>query len=1012
MGTAPLTVGGGAGQLTINTSETAGGGAGTGSVTVVNGGALTINPNFLIVNTPADKNASTNMTFTSMSGALLVSTGNTATGWAPTLLGPNGTLMVTANAPSDFVVGVLTGIQSGFNTSVPITGGTISITNNTNGIYLANTDILQSNKNSTLTLTASGEIFGASGLETIIAPTITLTSTGSTVGTSTNPLIVNAPATPQSAALTVSSPIGVYVTDNTPGFFNSTYGVNTLTLSASAPIVSIANNNKNAPLIDIPSGLPTSTTVTISAPGQSGGSAQGIQTEMTIGNGAGVVTLNAGTGTIYENPTLGLNSYPNVVIQGSTVALTANDVLSKSITNTNLETVETFFTYNGSMTGSHQVVNQSFFPTSLNATNTTNFNYLSQSEVVINGAQTTSGNYHLTSWGQILVDAPINGGGPSDITLQTVSGGYITSLNNSVVTGHSVNLDSDYGNFVNLGVNGGLSTDTTGIVSLTSTATTQLDSNTASSFTFVSSGQVLVHSSISTTNGNIYIQSGASSSVLFDLTATLHSSSTQPGQGIIQITVGPFPTSVLKGPALGGSFTVNQTGGGLVYTASSAFPNDSISASGGSNVLNASGRNIIFNANGNSGNILFSSNATITADPPVTGDALPVVSNLPVATTPGAITLAPMISISPPAGSDVCTCASILPANAGGGIQLNPTTLGTTSIQAASSLSSLSGRSTIDTGRADANANPNTTTNTLSTISAQGLSGAALSNNSPATYAITANLSNPATSSAAVTSGSSSLSNATNLSSLTLASLPTSTLSLPSLSVISAPGSGVSAAVVSGSNVNALANNTVSNALYGAVSEKHHSYTGVQPATGEPKFIDQGAVILGPDHATTVGSKFGKVSVAAKSLVVLVATEKCFSVYNFHDDAKDSVVVTTASGRPIDVYPGQHVTITNVDADGFENVNPALFIPHRGLTTYDTGGGQKVFLSQFDIRSAIRGIEPLRGMLMSQEHDKQKMAKRVFKTVAVLQVMSGSHSDFQLMLPQQPISPAVTAYSH
>jgi hypothetical protein len=371
-----------------------------------------------------------------------------------------------------------------------------------------------------------------------------------------------------------------------------------------------------------------------------------------------------------------------------------------------------------------------------------------------------------------------------------------------------------------------------------------------------------------------------------------------------------------------------------------------------------------------------------------------------------------MISISPPAGSDVCTCASILPANAGGGIQLNPTTLGTTSIQAASSLSSLSGRSTIDTGRADANANPNTTTNTLSTISAQGLSGAALSNNSPATYAITANLSNPATSSAAVTSGSSSLSNATNLSSLTLASLPTSTLSLPSLSVISAPGSGVSAAVVSGSNVNALANNTVSNALYGAVSEKHHSYTGVQPATGEPKFIDQGAVILGPDHATTVGSKFGKVSVAAKSLVVLVATEKCFSVYNFHDDAKDSVVVTTASGRPIDVYPGQHVTITNVDADGFENVNPALFIPHRGLTTYDTGGGQKVFLSQFDIRSAIRGIEPLRGMLMSQEHDKQKMAKRVFKTVAVLQVMSGSHSDFQLMLPQQPISPAVTAYSH
>jgi hypothetical protein len=107
-----------------------------------------------------------------------------------------------------------------------------------------------------------------------------------------------------------------------------------------------------------------------------------------------------------------------------------------------------------------------------------------------------------------------------------------------------------------------------------------------------------------------------------------------------------------------------------------------------------------------------------------------------------------------------------------------------------------------------------------------------------------------------------------------------------------------------------------------------------------------------------------------------------------------------ADGREIDVYPGRHVTVCKSNSGSFEEVNPGLFIPHRSMRTYEVGN-KKFFASEFHIPSAIRGIEPLQAMLTSSESAAdQKMAQKVFKTLAVLQVLHGKHDDYALMTPK------------
>ncbi len=980
-GSTPLVIGGAAGQVTVITSETAVAGTGQGSVSISNAGSLTVNPTYLEVNTLHDAGASTNISLTSTSGNLLVSSGTPATGWSQYLLGSQGTLTIqaTTSPTTLFDIGTVSGMTSGINTTTPITGLSMSITNSGGGLYLASTDVLTANANGgSVSLTSAGQLYGATGVETITAPTISLTSTANIIGSASAPVIVNTPANAQASSLTLASPIAATVTDNSPGFL--TMGVNTLTFAATSPLVTLVDNNLNAPLISIAAGLPSSSTVTITAPGGMGGSALGITTNQSIGNGLGVVTLNVGSGTITENPTIGANSYPPIFIQGTSVALTAGDVKSTNPTNSAFETYEGALSYSGTMASGHEIINNNFFPTSLGTGTTVNFNYQANGEVFVTGTQTNTGSYKLVSWGQLLVDAAINSTGT--VTLQTVSGGYISTLNGSTVTANTLNLTSDYGNFGQVGINAGtLNLSTTGSISLTNSNTgsnTLNVLNSPSSLSFLDNGQLLVNSNISTTNGNILLEATNTSTGTITVGSglTLHGSSTQPGLGEVLLTIGAVPSLYTPGttPA---NVTINETGGGVVYFGSNIYPNQTITAHTPNNTLNASGRAVIFNSDNRPTAITLNGNDTITGDPPV-GLANTVAISTQTAT--GLLTGSSNVQSSPTSLSLVLQNSPVSISSENNSIANN----GPASSNQLGGTSSLTQASTLNSSQ----------NSSLSSQTQTSLGGLATSGTPAPTNLSRASLS-LLNSNQTISGDNHSLNTLiANPSAVLMQSTGNSLAQLNSLTA--APTAAPVASVSNIANANAISRNP----LIGEVTQKRHLHLPIaQKMVDEYKSLEQGVMILSPDRMTTVESPFGKIKVAAKSLVVLVATEKCVSIYNFHDEAKDSVTMV-ADGREIDVYPGRHVTVCKSNSGSFEEVNPGLFIPHRSMRTYEVGN-KKFFASEFHIPSAIRGIEPLQAMLTSSESAAdQKMAQKVFKTLAVLQVLHGKHDDYALMTPK------------
>ena len=957
-------IGGGAKQITINTSETMAGGTAVGNISITGGGGVTVNPLFLITNSVNDSKANTNISIAGLAGNVLISSGSAATGWSADTLGPTGNLTISSASATPFVIGATGVTTNGILTSTAITGNNLSITNTKGGITLGLLDTLQGNANGgSVTMSATGVISGLANTETVLAPVITITSTGSTVGTATNSLIVSTQAMPTASSVNLSGTTGVYVTDNSAGFVAMPGATPTIILSATAPTVVFTADNAKAPLVMLPNGLVNSTNVTITAVGST--SSQGIETNMNIGNDTGVVTLNAGTNgpsALIENPQRVTNTIPPIFIEGTTVNLTGNSAASTDKTLTPFEIVANNVTYNGTMAAGSELINNNFFQNSLGAGTTTNFNYLDKGALIINGIQTTSGNYSVTDWGNMQVNAAINGSATSTVTLTTVSGGPISSTTGSIVTANTLNLNSDYGNITLKTNTGDLNVNTTGAVSINDSngdSVMHFGNLTPTSVSIIESGTLSIGSDINTSNGNVFLQAGTHISILQG--NDIHASSTTLGLGLVEMTIGALPTTKPVAGTTPGNVTINNTGGGMVYFGSAAHLNQSITASGAASTINASGRNVIFNSNGDNTAITLEGNNTITGDPPV----------------PGAATSASIVTplvVQAVVSSPVSSNFSNAPMAGFGATTTNVSPVAATTATQANAGSQFK----------------SSTDSILSSFNSNALVHADTSNG--------VNLTVPAVSLSSPTSASSLQA----LSAVSpLAAATTSTLSAVASTAQANTSSSSLAGVSSLANANALTREP----LMGEVSKKHHGHAAQATASisDTHKTLESGAMILCPDHDTTVDSQFGKVQIAAKSVVVMVATDNGLSVFNIHDDARNSVTVAS-NGKTTDVYPGRHITISNGKEEGYEQINPGLFIPHRNMRVYEAGAN-KIYTSEFHIQSAIRGIEPLQVMLNSPDKDKQKMAEKVFKTMAVLQVLTGKNGSFELLTPKP-----VTAY--
>ena len=149
---------------------------------------------------------------------------------------------------------------------------------------------------------------------------------------------------------------------------------------------------------------------------------------------------------------------------------------------------------------------------------------------------------------------------------------------------------------------------------------------------------------LQTTVGSIYLQDTdiANGTITIGQNVSLLGSGKTIGSGQVDIVIGAVPLS--------GTFAVGtqpspiapiatSSGGAHIYYSTTANPNGSIT-SNGINQLDAAGRNIIFNSNGNSSAITLEGGDVIVADPPVV--AVSAAASAPVV----ALTASPVTSIS------------------------------------------------------------------------------------------------------------------------------------------------------------------------------------------------------------------------------------------------------------------------------------------------------------------------------------------------------------------------------
>lgn len=459
----------------------------------------------------------------------------------------------------------------------------------------------------------------------------------------------------------------------------------------------------------------------------------------------------------------------------------------------------------------------------------------------------------------------------------------------------------------------------------------------------ISSGQGNVVIQNTSTNGGANINIAASTTILGSGAVTAQN------QGNVYIVMGDLPPAFT--PADGvqpAGTTVIETVGGQVTFGSTAFPAGSIDADA-SAIFQALGRDLVFSTNG-----LPNSAITVGADVVITAD--------------------------PPAQNG--TVAGILAriAAQNGRTSTYGTQSATTSVVSTNAQSSVSTAS-IGTVTAD-----------LSGVSAASLAGGV---STPSTMQSAANNVLSALNTTAANSSLTSLTNAGRTADLS--SIQYTTLS-----------SATNRDTTSGVAVMGLGG-TRSSALQQALAGEADKQAGTATLQGEVsnvqhRRLERGPLLVAPQVDLVVDTPHGSVSVAAKSLALVIANDNGVAVYNLHDHRK-SAVKLHRDGHTVHVTPGTTAMFFHPTAGSFEDVNPAAFVLYRGAEGKVLHNNKaKLFRAEFEVISLLNALPAFKEMMASESDETRKQMSNVLKTAAILMQLKNGGEAFKTY-----IKPEVTA---
>src|SRR5205085_1770399 len=135
----------------------------------------------------------------------------------------------------------------------------------------------------------------------------------------------------------------------------------------------------------------------------------------------------------------------------------------------------------------------------------------------------------------------------------------------------------------------------------------------------------------------------------------------------------------------------------------------------------------------------------------------------------------------------------------------------------------------------------------------------------------------------------------------------------------------------------------------------------------------------------TVRTHEGDINIGAGSVCYIVETGHDVAVYDVHDNLSGTKVQT--GNRTVVLHPGEQIVLTRQAQADFKSVNPSKEIAYRDMVKYDCGSGIYGYFGQFSPTSAFGTVNTLKSLFNSGSPADRKMANRLMKTAASLQVV-------------------------
>jgi hypothetical protein len=167
--------------------------------------------------------------------------------------------------------------------------------------------------------------------------------------------------------------------------------------------------------------------------------------------------------------------------------------------------------------------------------------------------------------------------------------------------------------------------------------------------------------------------------------------------------------------------------------------------------------------------------------------------------------------------------------------------------------------------------------------------------------------------------------------------------------------------------------------------------------------LNKGSVLMIPEVDTVVRTPSGNVTVAARSLALIMVFDRGLAVYNFDDGHKDSVLIEAGS-KQLSLRPGTSAVVVTEGVKAFSEINPAQLVCYRHITEQLLGRGLKAYRAEFSMQSALEALKPLKAMICSTDKAAVRVSARFLKTTAILMQLQSGGENFRQILRAQMVA--------